>query len=618
MRRRGAAASALNELASNPKKQKTNTKEEEDDSDHTLNKRRRLKQSVERGVLQVSHSSLKTSLSCLDLINHKDALKVLSRSPKLGAGVYGDAKELVAENGKNAFVAKVTSCYSPLLGSLSSPFRSENVEPRMLHLLWKHVGESGRSPHLIAPLTEHVIVDGCFKNRKYKYDNTFNSTIFVMEKATGKDVRSFLGYLHQQGPEFDLAFLTILFQVCYTLQSIYNLYPNFRHNDLQDSNVFLHAIPKTGHIRYTMLNGETFYVPNTSGVFVLIADGDFSCIGGLVDNYKVIEHEFNTPTFNIGTRQDQSSDIYLFLKYCLNTCREKCSDNLIQKLKNAWGTRGSLPDGTHILDAFVPKNRNDKKGNSYRLSGTFVKYAPTVGEILSSSLFDCFKTPLPNKDLYKQQHYKATKAGPNESVMIFPAWNPHHHLKQKDNVLMRRHAPVLEPRPGFRYMFEKPFDNVVPPSMQNFSSWTTEPVHLDKWSAQYISTYKPTFTQHILKTIKVAYDSPPNEKDDTPGHAYDPEKWDEFQERIVRKASTFIDAIKVPKFWWMAVFTCAFVDVAWEMGLSPMEQSCWHIDTWTDFWMDTFEAIVYSPDQLLHFCLQWNWYRDLMPLKQDL
>ena len=60
------------------------------------------------------------------------------------------------------------------------------------------------------------------------------------------------------------------------------------------------------------------------------------------------------------------------------------------------------------------------------------------------------------------------------------------------------------------------------------------------------------------------------------------------------------------------VFTCAFVDVAWEMGLTPMEQNCWHIDTWAEFWYETLDGVVYYPRQLLHFRLQWTWYRDIL------
>jgi len=622
MRKRGAAVAASRKRAVPPPRNKEEEEEEEDNSYHTLEKRRKLKRSVETGVIHIHHSSIgnDAGLSCKDLIHSDGALRVLGRSPPVGSGVYGDARKLCGENPKHTFVAKVTGCYSPLLGSLGSPFRSENVEPRMLHMLYEHVVEPGRSPHIIVPVSEHVIVDGFLQDRKKSDADIKNSMIFVMETASGRDVRSFLSSLW--GRAFEASFLSILFQVCYTLQAIYNVFPNFRHNDLQDANVFLHAITTKGHTRYTLHlpgdtgGGETFYVPNASGAFALIADMDFSCIGGRIDNYKVLEHEFNTPTFNIGTRRDQASDVYLFLKYCMGTTYDRFPRTLKDKLREAWGQRGPLPDGTHVMDAFVPQRfkrygKVDKSGNSYRMPGHLVSFLPTVSEILSSSLFDGFRTPLPDTD-HVLGHYNATV--PIESELRacgFPLWNPDRHLKNpKDNPL-RREAPLLKPR------YAKDFQTTkAPPSMAHFATWATHPQQMDSRSSNYISTYKPTFTPLVLKSLRVAYDAQPDDKKDISGHGYDPERWGEFSTRLVAAASRFIEAVRVPKPLWMAVYTCAFVDVSREMGLTPMGQNCWDIESWAHFWAATFDETVYTPQKLLHFVLQWTWYRDLMLLER--
>jgi len=148
--------------------------------------------------------------------------------------------------------------------------------------------------------------------------------------------------------------------------------------------------------------------------------------------------------------------------------------------------------------------------------------------------------------------------------------------------------------------------------MVHFHGWPTEPKTLDSRAANYTSTYKPTFTKYAMGKLKVAYDEPPNAKDLVPGHAYDPAAWGAFSTNVMERASYFIDVIQVPMRWWMATFTCAFVDVSTDMGLAPPGQECWAMDWWCAFWTTRQGECVYSPNQLMHFVIQWTWWRDVL------
>lgn len=582
-----------------------------DDTDasgpHTLQKRARLKRSLEAGEVHIYHNSLpQRGLSCKELAKSDNVLQVLNRSPKLGKGVYGDAV-LLRGDADQKVAAKVTSCFSALVGSYGSPFRSENVEPRMLQLLWKYIVRPGRSPHIIMPYGKHLVVDGFLPGKRKSDSGVTNSTIFFMEHASGADVRAFMGYT-SAGADFDRAFLSILFQVCYTFQAIYEVFPNFRHNDAQDSNVFLHATPTEGHTRYTILRAggrgtKTFHVPNSAGASVLLADADFSCISGLVDNYKVLEQAFDTPSFNINSRKDQASDIYLFVKYVLATSRGKMSPELKGALYDAFDINRTGQGGPRVLDMYT--SASGEKGNSYRLPGHSAALAPTAAQLLwDTRLFDAYLEALPDAEATAE--FRATPLRPTE-VLVFPPWSPAAHVGPTAAPAPPvRYAPIMLPRPaagGSKF--------VMPPSMRYFYTWPTEPAALDDWTRNYVSTYKPTFTRPMLSAMRAAYRyRGKGPKDMT--HDYQRDRWPAFSAAMVARASAFIDAVEVPKRWWMAAFTCAFVDVAWEMGLTPPGQFCWHVDAWCEFWKRAADRQVYTPNQLLHFVLQWSWYRSLL------
>lgn len=579
-------------------------------SPYTLQKRTCLKLSFEAGDVHVYHSSLpQLGLSCSALVQSDNVLQVLNRSTKLGKGVYGEA--MLLEGGDNhTLAAKVTSCFSSLVGSYGSPFRSENVEPRMLQLLWEYIVQPGRSPHIIMPYGKHVVVDGYLPGKHKKDAGVTSSAVFLMEHASGSDVRAFLGYT--AAVDFDRVFLSILFQLCYTFQAIYEVFPNFRHNDTQDSNVFLHATPTVGHTRYTILGGggggsKTFYVPNSAGASVLLADADFSCISGLVDNYKVLEQAFDTPSFNINSRKDHASDIYLFVKYTLASFSDKMSTELKKGIYDAFDVNRAPNASVNVLDVFT--NANGELGNSYRLPGHCVQSAPTVAQLLwDTSLFDAYLAPLPDDAVTAS--FRATPLPPGDPDVQFPPWSTQVHVgtTTTTNASVVRYAPIMLPR------FNRK-DFKMPPSMRNFFSWPTDPPTLDTWNLNYVTTYKPTYTRPILEVMYAAYSHREEGEEDgdennSTTHAYPEDKWPAFSAAMVSRASSFIDTIEVPKHWWMAAFTCAFVDVAWEMGLTPPGQFCWYIDKWCEFWTQVAEGRqTYSPDQLLHFTLQWSWYR---------
>ena len=246
----------------------------------TLASRLALKRSMDSGEGEVVDASDKRSKSLAQLIEDcDDTFDTFNKSMQLGSGVYGDVR-LLSEH----VVAKVVACGPHLLGSyLQSPFRSEQCESALLNYLWLHLVDTPMrlrsrciTPHIIAPLAKASILSGATAKTLTEADKGERieaSAVLFLERATRNDMRSYLGGIwHQE--TFDLHFRVLLFQLCYTLEAIYQRWPRFRHNDFHDANVLLHQVESKGHVQYS-IGGRSFIVPRI-GVSAMVSDFDFA------------------------------------------------------------------------------------------------------------------------------------------------------------------------------------------------------------------------------------------------------------------------------------------------------------------------------------------------------
>lgn len=527
----------------------------------TLQKRRDLKRSADEGTTRIVDVIRKTRRSITDMLvaEADETLAFLEAAPELGRGTYGQAKEV-----SKGVVCKITGCASHLLGPVHSIWRAENVEPMILRFLWQHLVETRVTPHIIAPLGHnHSIIEGTTAKQQATDSEMQNSLIYFMEKATAGTVRDYLGK-HMGGPKFDLILKVILFQVCYTLECIYSLFPRFRHNDLKDDNVFLHKSTSVGYTRYT-IHGTTFYVPNV-GITVLVSDFDFACISGLIfDNYKVIEQEWETPSYNINTRKNHATDFSCFLNYVRNQFGNKCSRELKDQLKQVFG----LPSKT----------------NSYRATVKESQGLLTTKEILLETEF--FEEFLEEEEDVKEEFSLKKKGG--GSGLLPPQGGQE-----------TRHAPLFLPR----------VDDAIDPrellSFKSFRLWSPVNTNLDE---EEPTPFSERVCQRLVACMRDIYDLKPNPKKDLAGFGFPKEHEEEFFEAVEQTGTSFILDYYVPAKWWPAIYTCAFVDTVEEMDLTTSNQVCWHMTQWCDFWRE-YEEANYSEMALLHVALQWGWIRE--------
>lgn len=532
----------------------------------TFEKRRDLKRSADEGAVNVFDIIRKTTRrSISDVLNGEDdyeTLTLLEKSPELGSGTYGEAKEVSKD-----VVCKITGCGSYLLAPVHSVWRSENVEPRLIQFLWKHLVETRITPHIIAPLgLTHSIIEGATKKQK-NLDNTVeNSLIYFMEKATAGTVRSFFKRASAIG--FDSVFLVILFQICYTLEAIYMRFPRFRHNDLKDDNIFLHKSTAQGYTVYT-IHGTTFTVPNV-GVTVLISDFDFACISGeSFDNFKVIEQEWETPSYHINTRIDHAADLGCFMSYVRNQFTDKLSKKTRNKIALLFG--------------------ESKKNNNYHTSPKESGGLPDVKEVLlNTNLFAEFVAPRRLEGMEVTEIFNADV----DISVDYP-------VQENDT----RHCPVFLPRTN------KVIDPSDLISFEMFAAWPLSlyvPQTLDEEEPDDLSQGD---VHRLIEKMKSLYEIKPNPKLDLAGFGFPVVKKDLFFETVEQIGNSFIMDYYVPSRWWPAVYTCAFVDAIEEMDLCISNQVCWHFSQWCEFWKKQDEA-EYTEMQMLHFALQWGWVRE--------
>lgn len=516
----------------------------------TLDARIRLKRSMDSGEGRVLDPGDKRNKSLPELLSQGD-LNTFNKSPHLGSGVYGEARLLSDAEGADVAVAKLTGCGPFLLGNVrQSPFRAEQVEPAMINHLWRHLVETRITPHIIAPFASHAIVAGA-TSRALKADEELrDSLVFFMERASRNDLRTYLGTIWN-AQLFDLHFRVLLFQVCYTLQCIFERWPNFRHNDLKDDNVLLHQARSDGHVRYELSNGRVFCVPRI-GVIALLSDFDFSCIAGqMFDNYKVIEQEWDTPSFSISERANQGADIYFLINYV----RAQFASIMTPEL------RGQLD----VLYGIYEGGTNSLRSMPHRR-------VLTVRQLLmESGLFDAFLSPSP-----------AGKERETDESYCCPVQPPAREVGRLSPTFEQRHCPVFRSTKGG-----------ATASLTYFSQCPCKDPLLD---SEPPLPYDCDRGSHLVSLLRLAYRS----------MSLSAAQCELCMRKTEARAMTFINEAGVPARWWSAAFTCAFNDVAQDMGLFASDQRCWYISLWTEFWQS--QGIVsYTDIQMLHFALQWRW-----------
>jgi hypothetical protein len=77
---------------------------------------------------------------------------------------------------------------------------------------------------------------------------------------------------------------------------------------------------------------HTFTIANPV-YHVYIADFDLSCIGGVIENYKVFEYQFLQPTYNFGSSADHRMDIFKFVAMLADMWNPRISRALYTRLQ---------------------------------------------------------------------------------------------------------------------------------------------------------------------------------------------------------------------------------------------------------------------------------------------
>jgi hypothetical protein len=532
----------------------------------TLAQRIRLKRSIEdesavatdeTALLSDTRSKSRHRLS--EIL--RDPLAVMQQAPCLGDGVYGDVHQLFNANLEGVAALKAIGCQPWMAGDVRhSPFRSENSEPALVRLLWDSVAEQGASPHLIAPFGSHVRVTGTMKKRRALDDGIEESVVYAMESATST---LFEHLVDLRGQILDLHLEVILFQICYTMHAIFMRFPDFRHNDLTETNVLVYPSAAEGYNRYEV-DGTTFWIP-AIGVMSLISDFDFASIRGSIENYKCLEQAWDTPSFGINSRCDHQADMYHFVNRLRRSFRERFSNGLTVKLESLYGRYRSFND------EYCPPAR----------SWEF----PTPRQILSSPLFEHFRI-VPTEPIVCERFSAAVPVGwtLNDAVVrLLP-------LECKE----LRHCPIFRPRlEGVKSGHHLPalcyLARCAPAGREEEEEEEEEG---EDWSY---------FEQHLRYVYHYG------EQDDIlPVHRFAPERCDQCLDRVKISVESFLLRYHVPRYWICALYTCAFVESIARLGVVKDKQRCWIMQYWQTYWART-GAADYEEMELLHCYLIWNW-----------
>lgn len=503
----------------------------------TLGERRRLKQSAEDNVDDPHDTA--------------SAEGFLKRAKLLGEGVYGQVHAMHDTLGQGVVAAKIIGCPSNLLGDpFCDPFRSEHVEPRMIQFLWQcFVVEPVQpvTPHLMAPIGKHEIVPWVVEKQQIEDENMKASCIYFMEHATSNILRNYFAPLTQT--EFNVHFRVILFQVCYTMAVVQEVWPGFKHNDLHDANVCMHTTSVGGYFKY-IFHGREFYIPRIGNI-AIISDFDFATIPGHgFDNYKTLELEWGSPTFAINSLNDQGADLWCLVASIRDLYKRKFQSWISQELNRFFGTQRD-------------KGKNGHRPMPYETcsSGKDI--------ILQSSLFDDFSS------------------GPVEPV--WETFSANHLPKDTGKVSKidmtgcMRHVPF----------FYGAQDNSMNASQEMYLAWDPMDTKIDM---EQSTVYVDIEGDRLLLLMSVRY-------------TFDNEEYTEFSECVHNCARSFLKRRRVPIRWWPAVFTCAWMDTVMKMSLHEPNAHGMPIEDWAMWWSNS-SSTKYTPMQMLHVLLQWSWWRE--------
>jgi len=285
----------------------------------------------------------------------------------------------------NDVIVKVSRNHLDSSGQVGAPFRAEMAQTLIQHLLSEYVCRISASPHVCMSLGEPQI--------------TKKHITSYMEHALEGDLAAYLKQLSRYSVNLDEYFRVSVFQVAYTLAAIYAVMPNFRHNDLKPTNVFVsHTLTsKRAVTKYTMADGvTTFTVPNDLGINTLLADFDFSCCAGIADNYKVIEFWGMYPHLSIGWRRNHATDLAYFVKTLYALIRPRLSSSMCKTIERIY-----TPTYLSMFTDTTPcKNymRNFPSDNTN---------IPTVYDVLlKSELFTTYRTTETRNTLPTIHHYR--------------------------------------------------------------------------------------------------------------------------------------------------------------------------------------------------------------------
>ena len=286
-------------------------------------------------------------------------MRALCARPLVGQGRHGVVMEI-----DDTRVAKIVPYFDTYVGSRDSPFHPVNAEYIITSLLQRY-------PHVVR-LHKTYTLSGSPSFLETKADQ---SRVMVLGKASCGSV---IDYLCEVKPPCapDDFFKTVVFQVAFTLECIYQQYPYFRHNDLSIANVLLDTSATEGTTAYTWPDGHRAFSIKNIGVSARIADFDSACICGLTDNYKTLELNMLFRGMNFGYKKDHRYDIFRFVYGLYSFMKSKLSKALCETLRTLFGP---------ILDTHLEKNL-------YSVSETESAELPTVTRVLLfQGLFDSCK-----------------------------------------------------------------------------------------------------------------------------------------------------------------------------------------------------------------------------------
>lgn len=604
--------------------------------DQNIFNRVQLKRSIETES-SLFHDPIDKRSKSLDQFV-QDPFYLLMHKDIIGKGEYGYVKDLKTPDGESSgVVAKITGCISYLIGDPNSAlFRSEHLEPRILNLLWKYLVETHISPHIICPIGAHSIIDGVLPEQKERDPDMTHSLVFFMEKCNSGNLRNYLK--NTGGNNFDHILKVLLFQVCYTLGVIFTKWPNFRHNDLKDDNIFIHRTggspedypnrvpsgvpegaprgPAPERGRVYRIYDKCYRLPDI-GVIALIGDFDFACISGyMFDNYKVLEQEWNTPSLNINSREDHRADLYSLVTYLRASFGGGDGGYMSKNLKREFDLLfGKYRDLNNYHRLFPGNTKPPTVESLFKETGFFDEFllAPRVPE-----------DPNGRPNGYPGGYPGEDPCGIDfDENRIIPLRVTYERSPPVPDGISVRWVPIILPRKA------QEIGETLLPSLIYFRSCPPASPEVDSdigvvynkrlatKMINYMSfVYSCSNTEEIIQAYNVDttrfeelienFDS-----DLCQFYAFSEgkEKKTQFLSQLGKRAEAFLVKYIVPLKYWYLVYSCAFVDELYFSNVCEGSQLCWTHNNWGDFWEIT-KTQKFTSLEIIQFVLQWNWLRE--------